>query len=177
MESRIADYGMRIDQIDIALKKIAPQCQLWYKEYATLSDIHTLITLHHWPVGINWWGLFYDSLEEEARLERPDSDHGHFSIVSDIQLDRNEVVIADPYYEYNAKDRVFPIDLFEERWWDWDDVLDETTNTEIRINSKHLMFIVAPKAEVFPQDLKMELIDEKYLSRAVDKSKLLSRRF
>jgi ABC-type bacteriocin/lantibiotic exporter with double-glycine peptidase domain len=158
-KSTIIRHGMRPDQLAKALAKLAPKHQFWFKQYANSTDLDRLIHEYQLPVAINWQGLFWDTLNEE-KLHNPNGEHGHYSLVIDINANKDQIVIADPFYEYNDAPRIFSYTWFKTRWWDVDHLVNKSTHRKYSISTKRLIFIVVPKTATFPQDLHFQLPDQ-----------------
>ena len=155
VKTRLKEHGTRPDQLARAVKKIAPNLQFWYKDQATVEDLDRLIHVYHQPVVINWQGLFYDTVEEEDRFN-PQGEHGHYSLVVDIDLAHDTITTSDPYPEYNAQPRVFSLRWFCTRWWDVDHSDHLKNGKPDSFHTKHFLFIVARKSETFPASLGMQ---------------------
>ena len=115
--------------------------------------------MYHTPVVINWQGLFYDTVEEEDQFN-PDGEHGHYSLVVDIDIENDSITTSDPFPEYNAKPRVFSLRWFLTRWWDVDHMHDPKVGVLKSFHTTHFLFIVAPKSATFPKKLGMQLQSE-----------------
>jgi hypothetical protein len=156
---RISEHGTRPDQIAHAVTKLTPQFEFWYKQKASREDLDILIHKHRWPVAVNWQGLFYDTLEEE-QLKNPRGDHGHYSVAIDINIAKDEILIADPYSDYSDKPRIFSLAWFESRWWDTDKYKDRITGKKKLKKTTCFIFIVTPKGATFPKEIGMKGVDE-----------------
>jgi len=152
VKSTIMKKGMVISQIAKAVKKLAPNLNLWFKENTSETDLKTLINTFHLPVVINWQGLFYRTQEEE-RLHDTGADKGHFSIVTDIDVDDDLIVIDDPYSEFYENNRLFSYKWIESRWWDTDAFFDKKTKQSTVVRTERLVFVLTPKDLVLPSDL------------------------
>lgn len=159
VRTKIARHGTRPDQLARAVAQLAPDTQFWFQQPTSIKDLTTLVQKHHWPVAINWQGLFYDTVEEEQKKSLND-EHGHYSVVTKINPQKDQIVIADPYSEYAKKPRVFSLKWFEKRWWDVDHLIDRKTGLKDSIKTKRFIFIIVPKDEQFPQKLHMKLPDK-----------------
>jgi hypothetical protein len=148
----IAMHGTRVDQMAVAVKKLAPTAQFWFKDHSTLDEIFTLLHEHRVPVGIEWQGLFDPEGNEE---EDPEPDYGHYSVITHIDRERRELVIVDPYKDYVLRDRIFTLDEFDGRWWDWNMVPDPATGQSRLMKDDHMMFIITPQGLTFPAQLGM----------------------
>lgn len=146
-EKTIKIHGTRIDQLAEAVAKLAPETAFYYKEDATLTDIKTIIEEYNYPVGVEWQGIFL--IEEED----DDEDAGHYSVIHKIDGTKKEVIMADPAKDYKGNDHVLPTDIFLERWWDTNEITDPKTGKKHLKEDKHLLFIIVPRAETFPEKL------------------------
>lgn len=151
-EDSIEDYGVTIDQIGRAATVLAPGAQFWYKFHSTLDDIRYILE-QGFPVGVEWQGLFYDSVEEEEEEEDDDHDFGHYSVVSHMDDELQQLIIVDPYKDFVKQDRIIEYDLFERRWWDLNDIRDQYTRQWQTVKDEQLLFFVAPKGTYFPKEL------------------------
>jgi hypothetical protein len=149
--------GMRVDQLALAVRSLAPQTQFWYKDHSGLSDMIKLVTKYRVPVGIEWQGLFEDEDgEEEGNSETEDSDYGHYSVVVYANRRKKELIIVDPYKDYIAQDRIFSFEDFLDRWWDFNELTDASTGETRLVEDDHMMFIVMPKDVLIPLELGMK---------------------
>lgn len=146
--------GMRVDQLAQAVQVLAPQMQFWVKDYASLEDLIAVVEDHEVPAGVEWQGLFYEEGEEEPESE--DNDFGHYSVVTGLDPEKEQVVIADPYKDYVAQDRIFGFDFFLQRWWDTNEVLDPDTGRPHLVEDTRTFFIILPQEDEFPIGLGMK---------------------
>jgi hypothetical protein len=148
-------YGMRLDQMAGAVKRLVPQARFWYKEHARIRDIKRILDEYHLPVAVEWQGLFEaeSSTWEGLSDEEGDDDPGHYSIITRIDEERHELIIVDPYREFALQDRIFDINEFVERWWDTNAVTDPVTGREHFVEDRRMLFFVAPREEWFAPDL------------------------
>jgi hypothetical protein len=144
-------YGMRVDQLERAVRQLAPQSRFWYKEHATIEELVQIVSTYHYPVGIEWQGLFEDSLEHETE----DGDYGHYSVVLMADSDNQRLAIVDPYKEFRSQDRILTFDFFRSRWWDMNDVRDPLTGESRLVEDRQMLFLVTPEEETFPRRLGM----------------------
>ncbi len=144
---RIKPYGMQPKHISFAISKLAPNFQYWFKQNATGRDLNELIHTYHLPVGVNWQGLFYDSIAEERRTD-PKGPHGHYSIATDIELKKDEITIDDPYSKYFSTPRIFSFRWFKKRWWDKD-----IEKGKLVLETHKYIFVLVPKGTTFPERL------------------------
>jgi hypothetical protein len=150
---RIEIHGMRVDQLALGVQRLAPTAQFWYKKNAKFEELVELITAHKYPVGVEWQGVFGTEEDED---EDEEDDYGHYSVIPFVDLERRELIIVDPYKDFVSQDRIFSIDTFIERWWDTNEVVDPRTGKAKLVEDYHMMFIVTPKEDNFPQKLKMK---------------------
>ena len=150
---RIEIHGMRVDQLALAVQRLAPTTQFWYKKNAKFEELVELNTVHKYPVGVEWQGVF---TTEEDEDEDEEDDYGHYSVIPHVDLERRELIIVDPYKDFVSQDRIFSIDSFISRWWDTNEVIDPRTRKAKLVEDYHMMFIVTPKEVDFPQKLKMK---------------------
>ncbi len=149
----IDEHGMRVDQLALACARIAPHTQFWYKYYATLEDIKYLL-LRGIAIGVEWQGLFYKSLEEEAEEEDIDeTDYGHYSVVVYFDEDTEQLVIVDPYKDFEEQNRVFDVQTFLRRWWDTNEIRDPRTGRTDIVSDTHLLFFVTQADEWMPEEM------------------------
>lgn len=144
LKYRLQKYGMTVSEMGTAVKKIYPYFNFWYKEKAEISDIQTIIEEYKYPVGIEWQGVF---------LEDEDDDNGHYSIVTDVDLSRDKIVIADPYMKFAGVDRHFTVTEFLDRWWDVNDI--SVLGKTIQKKDERVLFIVTPEEVDWPEALGM----------------------
>lgn len=153
--------GMRVDQLALAVRNLAPEVQFWYKEHARLSELVRLVTHFRVPVGVEWQGVFEDEDEESdgntvEGEETGDDDYGHYSVVTYANRREKKFIIADPYKDYYSQDRIFSFEEFEGRWYDFNEVTDPITGKTRVVKDDHMMFILTRKGDIFPLELKME---------------------
>jgi hypothetical protein len=144
-------YGMRVDQLAVATRRLGAGVCFWYKNQSTPEDLITVVSRYHYPVGVEWQGLFEEREEDEEEGE----DYGHYSIVTHIDRRRGLVTIADPYVDFCNRDRVFPYDWFVKRWWDTNEITDPLTGARRVLEDHHMMFVVARQRVRFPAGLGM----------------------
>jgi hypothetical protein len=145
-------HGMRVDQLDRAVRQLAPQTCFWYKEHSTLEELVRIVTDYDYLVGIEWQGLFEDTLEEETQ----DGDYGHYSVVTMADTKSRKVVIVDPYKDFRSQDRIFTFEFFMSRWWDINDFPDPLTGKDRLVEDRQMMFIITPEEVTFPRLLGMQ---------------------
>jgi len=145
-EENFRVYGMTVKEMIKAVKIMAPDCNFWYKENASLSDLQEVVKNYGFPVGVEWQGVFYEDSDE---------DDGHYSVVTHVDTVNNIIMLSDPYKRFAGSDRTFHIMEFNHRWWDENEVIDPETQKRYIIREEHMMFIVTPKEAIFPELLGM----------------------
>jgi Peptidase_C39 like family len=148
----IAQQGIRVDQLNQAVRQLAPQTHFWYKDHSKIEELVQIVTEYDYPVGIEWQGLFEDTLEDETQ----DGDYGHYSLVTMADSKSRKLVIVDPYKDFRLQDRVFTFDFFVSRWWDVNDFPDQLTGKDHPVEDRQMMFIITPEEVAFPQLLGMK---------------------
>jgi hypothetical protein len=143
--------GMRVDQLARAVVLLVPHVQFWYKEHAKLSELISIILDQQYPVGVEWQGIFDD--DEEAT--NGDNDYGHYSVITHVDLEKQALIIVDPYKDFVSRDRILSFTEFDERWWDYNEVINLETGKPQFVKDTRLMFIVTPKEVTFPESLDM----------------------
>lgn len=143
---RLNKFGMNLEELAKAVTEIDSNLQFWMKDKATIKDLNELISTYKYPVGVEWQGEFG---------KYSDDDFGHYSIVSNIDMETKNIYLVDPYKMFAGKDRRFKIDRFEELWWDENEVRNTKTGKMDVIRDNHVIFIITPKNETFPRELKM----------------------
>lgn len=151
----IAEYGMQIDEMALAVRRLAPDLQFWYKESAELDDLVALTNQYGMPVGVEWQGTFGQDDDEEED-DSGDHDYGHYSIVIDVNVEDDVIVMVDPYRDFSLKDRYFSIGEFLPRWWDVNEVFDQTGQYSRLVEDYHMLFVVTKKGASFPKLLGMK---------------------
>ncbi len=148
---RIKQNGMRVDQLAQAVRQLAPQTRFWYKDHAAMEELVRIVAVYDYPVGIEWQGLFEDTIEETE-----DGDYGHYSVVTMVDPKSGKLVIVDPYKDFRSQDRVFPFDFFITRWWDTNDFPDPLTGLDRLVEDRQMMFVITPEDVIFPRLLDMK---------------------
>lgn len=152
-EETIADDGVKIEQLALAINRVAPEAKLWYKYQSTLDDIRYILK-RGYGVGVEWQGLFYDTEEEEEEDEV--MDFGHYSIISDIDEEKQGFKIVNPHQDFAYHDRLFSIPIFLRRWWDTNEVLNPFTQKKMLVEDLRLLFFVTPADQIFPPEMGFE---------------------
>ena len=161
--------GMRVDQLAQAVHHLAPKVLFYVREYCTLDQLVRIVRDYHFPVGVEWQGVFED--EEAAVMDRAnqvyhsarqgqkelmpgneteDSDYGHYSLVIRVDRRRKELIIADPYKDFFSQARIFHFEVFDRRWYDYNEIPDPITGKPVIKKDDHLMFVVVPRNVLFP---------------------------
>jgi hypothetical protein len=152
-------YGMRIDQMALAIRKIAPHLTLLAKRNASLQDVDLLINTYNIAVGVEWQGIFEDEEENpETPWDDPD-DLGHYSVITGINLEDQKLLVQDPSDGYSEENREFDLETFEKRWFDTNEVgEDAPEEAKIWMQDYHVLFLLAPKDMVFPEELGLKKV-------------------
>jgi hypothetical protein len=97
-------------------------------------------------VGVQWQGLFTDD-EDEIN-----DDTGHYSIVTRVDEEKQELIIADPYKDFRNQDRIISRQTFLKRWWDENEVRNSLSrkkytlhDDKLLLSSQSLYFIMLPR--------------------------------
>jgi len=162
IQRKILTHGMFVEEMGLAVSKLAPHLQFWYKRDASLRELSSLVNQFHFPVGVEWQGIFEkvyfddpdDSFGEEDEAD-DDVETGHYSIVTGIQTSSNWITLADPYHN-RGTDRQITILEFERRWWDINEIIDPKTGKRREQDDYHTLFFVTPTNTDFP--VEMDLI-------------------
>ncbi len=151
--------GMRIDQLALAVRTLAPNLRVWAKRDATFNDIHILINKYKLAVGVEWMGYWEKEIvsEEDIGLALA-SDPGHYSAVVAIDIKKKKLTLCDPSMYY-LNDRVFSFDIFEKMWFDTNIVgSDAPTEAKEWMDDYHVVFVVAPKTTQFSEELGLQKV-------------------
>lgn len=155
--------GMRIDQLALAVRKLAPHLTIWAKRDASFEDLDTLINTYSLPVAIEWqWVWTEDQLHNREHAKETsvdDDDPGHWSVVTGITLEEKKLMIQDPSIDYYETDREFGFDEFEKQWFDINNVGDDDPEEAKEwMNDYHVLFVIAPKSQIFPESLGLKKV-------------------
>lgn len=145
----IETHGTRVDQLARAVQQLAPIAKLWYKEKASPDNLEFVLNTCKFPVGVEWQGLFED-------MDDDDEDYGHYSIISNIDKAKDEIIIVDPYKDFVDQNRIVKMSLFLDRWWDFNEVKDPQTGEKFFKKDEQLFFVVTPLSVMFPDELGMQ---------------------
>ncbi len=167
--ARTEKLGMSINELARAVHEVAPKLSFWVKRDSTLSDLEKIVKEHHYPVGVNWQGIFEnfeygnelnaengDEAEDEIEDDGSIGDQGHYCVVTGVNLAEGYVRMIDPYGSYAGHDRFFSTEVFEERWWD--DLMESEGGVNKYSFESRLMFLLVPKGVEFPRELGMREI-------------------
>ena len=163
--------GMRVDQLALATHRLGSQIRFYYKDHATIDEIVEVVNDYHYPVGVEWQGLFEDETEIKAntpisnsvvqaglatKSESDDNDYGHYSLV--IRADRRKriLLIADPYKDYFSQARTFSFEEFDRRWYDYNEFPDPVAGKSVLLEDDHLFFLIVRRNVKFPHRMKMK---------------------
>lgn len=141
----IGPEGTSCAQLALAIHRLAPEYALYFKHNASFNDVERLIQEFKLPAAVDWQGMFYEDEEEEDYKRLSVGDYGHYSIITSIDKIKNEVVMVDPYMEFEANDRRIEIYRFLNRWWDSEIVKDSKTGFEHSERIDKLLFTIAPR--------------------------------
>ena len=145
----IETHGTRVDQLAKAVQVLAPIAKLWYKEFASISDLEYVLDECKFPVGVEWQGLFED-------MDDDNDDYGHYSIIAHIDQAKDEIIVVDPYKDFVDQSRIVKMSLFVQRWWDFNEVKDPKTGKKVVKKDQQLFFVVTPLSVTFPAELGMQ---------------------
>jgi len=145
-------HGMRVDQLERAVRQLAPQTYFWYKDHSRIEELVQITVDYNYIVGIEWQGLFEDTLEEETQ----DGDYGHYSVVTMADPKSRKITIVDPYKDFRLQDRILTFEFFMTRWWDMNDFPDPLTGKYNLVEDRQMMFLITPEEETFPKLLGMK---------------------
>lgn len=172
----IAMQGMRVDQLALAVHRLVPDMVFYYKDRASLDDLVRIVIDYRHPVGVEWQGVFED--EEEATepngvaehhtllagpsgllpdSETEDNDYGHYSLVTQAYRRKRQLIIADPYKDYFSQARIFDFDVFEKRWYDFNEAIDPLTGQPRTVEDYHMLFVITRRSVTFPRRLGMHM--------------------
>jgi hypothetical protein len=161
--------GMRVDQLALAVHRLAPHLNFFYKDHATIDELARVVNEYRIPAGVEWQGVFEDSVEKlsnetqslsqvldpRSESKTEDEDYGHYSLVIHSDRRRRQLIIVDPYRDYFSKARVFSFTEFDQRWYDFNEVSDPVSGQPALVQDDHLFFIVVRRNVSFPRRLGM----------------------
>ena len=145
--------GIRPLQLARAVEVLEPDLEFWFRQETSLDDLSRLLHDYHWPVAVNWQGLFYDTIEEQEQKQGlVNDDDGHYSVVIDIDIQAKTIMMRDPFPEYAATPRQIPLQWFETRWWD--------AVREEYLQTTRMIFLITPRDAHFPKLFGMKRASE-----------------
>jgi hypothetical protein len=143
-KNKIKRLGLNIHDLAKATGLVGKkEVVFWKKRQSTMSDISRIVNKHHYPVGVEWQGVFY---------ENEDEDNGHYAVVTKVDKKSNYLRICDSYADFAGVDRRFQIKDFEKRWWDVNKIKGKN------IVDKKMMFVITEKSETWPRKLGMKKV-------------------
>lgn len=142
VEKLIYQRGVKAEDLVEAVDRLEMGLRLSFKREATLSDLELAVKAGH-LVGVEWQGLFRDEDDDIAQKWARLGYSGHYSVVQAISLEKNVLVMTDPYRAFFQQDRVFSAKWFEGRWWDWN--LVDVGGVKRWVKHRKTMFIVEYK--------------------------------
>lgn len=145
---KIEEFGMSIPEMITAVNLLAPDHIFWYKDKSNLQELDWLVNTKHYPVGIEWQGVFLEYADGE--------DDGHYSIVTGIDVPGNRIQIADPFEPFAYHDRTFRLHKFVKRWWDVNEIVNPATHEVTHETDDKMMFIITGSHETFPLEIGMK---------------------
>ena len=159
-EATIERYGVAVEQMAQAVVKLAPHLKFLYKYRASLDDLRWVLE-QDYGAGVEWQGLFYNSVEEEEAEEGKYFDgRGHYSVITEVDDERGVAVIVNPYRDFVGRDQVLPIELFLRRWWDFNELENPSARTKDWIIDERLLFLVAPWEDYIPAQRGFKVFNE-----------------
>ncbi len=148
----ISTRGVRVDELARAVRELNAGLCLWYKTRATPADLFAVVKRYRHPVGVEWQGFFEASEADEDYVA---GEYGHYSVVTDIDLQRRLITLRDPYPDFSAEDRVFSLNWFVSRWWDVNLVPLPNSAVLLLVEDRHMLFVVTGERARFPAALDM----------------------
>jgi len=149
---KIKEYGIDVkDMAKAAGIKAKNKYSFWKKQHSTIGDLDKVVNKYHYPVGVEWQGVFY---------ENEDEDSGHYGVITKIEKKSDFLRIADPYFNgyfhYHGTDRKFKISEFKKKWWDVNEIKISGSAKTRQIKDVRMMFLITPKDELWPKKLGMK---------------------
>lgn len=142
VQKKIKAFGLSIKDLARASGIIGKKNFIfWRKAKATVNDLDRIVNKYRWPVGVEWWGVFY---------EHEDEDSGHYGIITRVNKKSGYLRIADSFWEFAGVDRKFKIKDFVNRWWDENEI-----NGRV-IKDERMIFVITPKGTSWPKGLGMK---------------------
>jgi hypothetical protein len=152
VEATISIHGARVDQLARAVERLREGVSLWHKDRASVADLVDVVTRYRSPAGVEWQGFFEEREEDE---DFDEGDYGHYSIVTQVDPERDVVILRDPYPSFCREDRMFRLEWFVPRWWDVNLAPVAKTGALRAVEDRHMLFVVASERTRFPASLGM----------------------
>ena len=73
-----------------------------------------------------------------------------------MDVEKQELIVVDPYKDFVSQDRIFSIDSFIERWWDTNEVVAPRAGKAKLVEDYHMLFVITFRDAVFPEKLRMK---------------------
>lgn len=150
---KVQTHGITVEELGQAINNLDLGVSFWSKKYASMTELSEVVSKYHYPVGVEWQGLF--DYPDEGAYGDEDDDPGHIAVVVHVDTRKNELMIVDPFAYYTKKDRHFTILEFERRWWDINTVINPKNKKKEEIDDYHAMFVIVPKNEFWPERVGM----------------------
>src|SRR5687767_3105198 len=135
VSKRLREHGVSLADLVLAVRELAPEFEIWYKEDTSFSELDRVVNAFKYPAGVEYQGIFEDVDEGE------DEDSGHYSLVTGIDMEKRKLWLANPYHLYAGKDVTFTFRDFAERWWDENELEGEGGKT-FSVEDHRLMFVL-----------------------------------
>jgi hypothetical protein len=172
VQATVEIHGIPVEELGRAVRKLAPEMKFWVKRFGTITELKKIVREYNYPVGVDWQGIFeiadeydkstgYVGVTDEALAEAGysydsnDGEHGHYSVVVDVDTNENYIQIADPYGHYAEKDRFIRLQEFSNRWWDEDIRVDSWTGKKKVTDECRTFFVIVPANVTFPEEMGM----------------------
>ena len=140
--NKIREYGLNLKDMARAARIVGKgKYVFWRKANSTVRDLDTIVNKHKWPVGVEWWGIFY---------EFEDEDSGHYGVITAVDRKGGFLRLADFFSEFAGVDRRIKIGDFVKRWWDENEIKGKT------VKDRRMMFVITLKGESWPRELGMK---------------------
>jgi len=140
--NKIKEYGLSTKDMARASRIIGKGAfSFWKKSNGKISDLDIIVNKYKWPVGVEWWGLFY---------EFEDEDSGHYGVVTKVDKKSGFLRLADFFWAFAGVDRKLKIKDFVGRWWDENEIKGRV------FRDNRVMFVITPKGETWPRKLGMK---------------------
>ncbi len=143
-QRKIKNYGLNIKDLARAARHLGHDFVFWHKANATASDLSRIINKYKYPVGVEWQGQFWEFADE---------DDGHYGVITQIDIKRGILRLADSFHVFHGVDRRFKIANFLKRWWDVNEIKIESGRR--KIIDRQMMFVITEKGESWPKKLGM----------------------